>query len=229
MKMGTDWFFLVKSAYRQFIDEGYRLLGADLIWKAKCPLKCKAFLCLVIKRAILTWLGLQRRGWLGPDIYILCHKNEETTEHVLLNYESAFDVWRCTMFVHGLSIDLYDPFSLWTRQGKNTRKSRFRTIILASICWNLRGERNNKIFTDTTAPLILLYSYYSWYIPSDKSTFRRRAPTAIRRWYWWQSDDGIDGNGDREQEEEPGRMSTDLGGGARHTWRQCPTYMSCLM
>jgi hypothetical protein len=55
------------------------------IWSWDIQLKIKLFTWLTISRKILTWDGLQKRGWEGPDICIFCKRNSESLEHIFIN------------------------------------------------------------------------------------------------------------------------------------------------
>jgi len=56
---------MVNSAYDHLNDGGARCPFAKNIWNIKAPLKVKAFLWLVVNRAILTLDNLMRRSWQG--------------------------------------------------------------------------------------------------------------------------------------------------------------------
>lgn len=78
--------FSVRSTYK------YILVNAGSIWNVKCPLKYKAFLQMIAKRAILTWPMFKKRGWSGLNVCVFCHRNEETIEHLLLNCDYTIQI-----------------------------------------------------------------------------------------------------------------------------------------
>ena len=54
------------------------------LWKVKAPPKCTLFLWLVLNNKCLTWDGLQKINKVGPIIFILCRRNEETSLYLFL-------------------------------------------------------------------------------------------------------------------------------------------------
>lgn len=70
--------FMVSSTYRHCIDGGHRLPQARHIQRIKCPIKIRAFLWLIAKE------NLQRNGWKGPRVYVLCRLDTESSLHIFL-------------------------------------------------------------------------------------------------------------------------------------------------
>jgi hypothetical protein len=64
------------------------------MWKWNVPLKIKLFTWLLAENKILSWEILQRRGFSGPGICLLCKLNVETTQHLFLDCDFAVEVWR---------------------------------------------------------------------------------------------------------------------------------------
>lgn len=48
------------------------------------PKKVQAFLQLLIRRSILTWGNLSRRGWVDPGRCILYQKENENIDHLFV-------------------------------------------------------------------------------------------------------------------------------------------------
>ena len=60
------------------------------LWNRALPNKISCFIWLSIRNRILTWENLQKRGYHGHGICVLCCKDEETVEHLFNNCR----VWR---------------------------------------------------------------------------------------------------------------------------------------
>jgi hypothetical protein len=55
------------------------------IWNWDCPQKIKLFSWLLIEDKLLTWNNLNKRGWQGPGLCLLCRGNEESVFIYLSN------------------------------------------------------------------------------------------------------------------------------------------------
>jgi hypothetical protein len=63
------------------------------IWKWKLQLKIKIFLWLAADNRILTWEVLNKKGWEGPGICILCKHNTEDINHLFVHCSFSKTVW----------------------------------------------------------------------------------------------------------------------------------------
>ena len=63
------------------------------IWRGNWWPKIAAFCWLVIKRRILTWDNIQKRGLAGPSRCSLCKKSNETINHLLDECSIASNIW----------------------------------------------------------------------------------------------------------------------------------------
>jgi hypothetical protein len=87
---------LVKNIYEALsnqlwkkIQEGWR----KKLWKWDCPLKIKLFIWLLEANKVLSWKNLQKRGWQGPGICIMCKNHSESTKHIFLTCPFSRSVW----------------------------------------------------------------------------------------------------------------------------------------
>jgi ribonuclease HI len=112
-----------------------------------CPLKLNIFIWLVVENKILTWENLQRRGFIGPSICILCKQSKESVFHLFVE---------CPFRVHCLGKNLFiqNCLGMWN---KNTFSECFKNWILMRsslptlpvfICWYIWSDRNHAIFED---------------------------------------------------------------------------------
>jgi hypothetical protein len=70
-------------------QEGWR----KKLWKWECPLKIKLFTWLLAADKVLSWKNLQKRGWQGPGICVLCKNHGESTKHIFLTCLFSRSVW----------------------------------------------------------------------------------------------------------------------------------------
>jgi hypothetical protein len=117
------------------------------LWNWKVPLKLKLFSWLVGKEKILTWEALQRRGWEGPGICLLCKNAPEDLQHLLIHCPFSKEVWYRSIKHFSIPIDwcgssISDCFSLWSSH-KSAPPS-----LAVHISWQIWLERNRVIFED---------------------------------------------------------------------------------
>lgn len=114
------------------------------------PSKYIFFMWLLVKNANLTWASLQKRGWEGPSIYVICKNNGYDGQHLILNYSFSTQAWlKCTL-LFTLYIDMLEGSDVWAglRLCKDNRG--LVTRIVAAIYWNIWREKNNRIFKNTS-------------------------------------------------------------------------------
>jgi ribonuclease HI len=140
----------VKNLYAALLQQ--LILGADnswflQIWKWAVPLKLKLFIWLAGKEKILSWDVLQRRGWEGPGICLLCSQASEDIHHLLVHCFFTKEVWKRLLKHFSLSVSwsgtsLSDCFSLWSSQKSAP------LCLAVHVCWQIWIERNKAIFED---------------------------------------------------------------------------------
>jgi hypothetical protein len=115
------------------------------LWKWNTLLKIKLFTWLTINRKILTWEGLQRRGWVGPGWCVFCKRNLENIEHMFIDCNFTRKVWAWLKHLLNLNNDwkgqdIIDCYLQWIND-----KSVFPELA-AITCWGLWLERNKCVF-----------------------------------------------------------------------------------
>lgn len=103
--------------YIHFVHSGIHSTLAKHIWKVKCLMKVRVLLWLIAKNTILTWPKPQKRDCLGPDICMLCNAMEEFTDHLMMNWEFAIQVWNASS-ASGLGILTDRPYKDWWYVGE---------------------------------------------------------------------------------------------------------------
>ncbi|XXG89386.1 hypothetical protein AAC387_Pa12g1396 [Persea americana] len=88
--------FSVKAFYSAL--EGNHLLKApySLVWRGLVPPQLEAFCWLAVTAKISTTDNLWKRGLTSStiiDTCVMCHKELELVNHLLLHYEFTFNVW----------------------------------------------------------------------------------------------------------------------------------------
>ena len=123
----------------------------NFVWKGMLPLKIKCFTWLCFKRRILTWDGLEMRGYSGPGRCCLCVIALETVDHFFGECKFFLYIWKevckslnvgftwdkscleanifCLHNLHSLSADI--PYLvLWEVWGVKNIFSFRRTILI---------------------------------------------------------------------------------------------------
>jgi hypothetical protein len=74
---------LIKLGYQSLCEESreFKWWSKKLWWIKALP-NFILFMWLILKNKVLTWEALQKRSKVGPGIYLLCQRSEETTSHL---------------------------------------------------------------------------------------------------------------------------------------------------
>ena len=103
----------------------------SLLWTKAMPVKISCFIWLSLRNRILTWENLQKKGFHGPGICVLCYSKEETVENLFINCK----IWRtvidhvCDLLnlaVFSPSVSLGEMISDWI--GNLPRNSHFSSL-----------------------------------------------------------------------------------------------------
>lgn len=125
------------------------------MWKIKIPLRIKIFMWLAARNKVLTAEILQKRGWNGPSICVLCNSNTETLDHILFQCNYAKSLWRGLLhnsnttqrFLITVSGNLADRWRQIRSTVSGISKS-YLDLCFAAAYWELWNERNRRIFND---------------------------------------------------------------------------------
>lgn len=139
-----------------------KTMRAGFGW-TNCPSRIRMFLRLVEIQASLTWPYHQRGSWLEPNVCVLCKKDEEPTNHILLNYGFIAHIWRKCADALGIDIHNGTCADIWKKFKNNPLG---RTLVVA-IRWNIWRERNNITFYNTahfldTCMRLIIYGTLLW-------------------------------------------------------------------
>lgn len=121
----------------------------NLIWRWNLPTKLRCFIWLCLKDKILTWPNLLKRGFTGPNICILCKKDEEDTTHLFVHCSFLVKTWselqRLFDFqAEWTGINLDDCFYRWTQQNPT-----FKTLPIFVI-WEIWRSINKALFESSS-------------------------------------------------------------------------------
>jgi hypothetical protein len=64
-----------------------------IIWSWQIQLKINLFSWLTISRKLLTWDGLQKRGFKGPCLCIFCKNHAESIDHIFISCVFTKNLW----------------------------------------------------------------------------------------------------------------------------------------
>ena len=88
---------VVKDAYRFNISYAHQILATKVFfpyWHRNIPTKIIIFGWLIWKGKTLTWENLTKRGFMGPNICVLCCKEQETSTHLFITCPVTISLWR---------------------------------------------------------------------------------------------------------------------------------------
>lgn len=121
------------------------------LWGQKLWPKITLFLWLLLRGRILTWENLRRRGMTGPSMCVLCHKVEETSNHLFKGYEWSQAVWesgRQTFDKPGpKGQSIQNIIEHWRDKiFKNAILNRIWETYPGFVVWEIWKEQNSRIF-----------------------------------------------------------------------------------
>lgn len=95
----------------------------------------------------------KKKGWVGPNICLLCHKDGKFSDYLLLNCHFTSDLCvRCVRFF-GVNRNIRTCSSLESKACVNSNTSKLVRILIVTLCQNVQRERNNIVFNSTTRSL----------------------------------------------------------------------------
>ena len=129
------------------------------VWKAKIPRRVAFFVWTTVHGQILTLDNLMLRGCILVNRCCMCHRNEETVDHLLLHCPVAHSLWVYMFQIFGTqwvmlgSVEsLVYCWSFWL--GKFN--SDIWNIVPGCLMWIVWTERNWRSFEDTEKSLVQL-------------------------------------------------------------------------
>lgn len=146
--------YSVASGYQFLLS--HRLEGVEVQWwkkvwnKFSSP-KCNLFVWTLAQNRCLTWDNIQKRGFQGPSIYVLCGGGEEDSAHLFFRCSFASQLWHFwwgvwnSSYVHASSL-----INFWSILGRPPSAASFLQDVWflgpTYIVWQIWLERNRRIF-----------------------------------------------------------------------------------
>jgi hypothetical protein len=115
------------------------------------------FIWTLAHRGILIGENLRRRGWEGPSRCPLCCQEEKTTDHLLLGYPYAMEVWQLSLGLGAFTPTLPQETNalLWNWHSlcpfQTTKQGQLSTLwrmLPKFILWKIWIEKNNRLFRE---------------------------------------------------------------------------------
>jgi len=99
----------------------------------------------VLDKKILTWDSLQKRGWEGPSLCVLCKSNSKDINHLFIDCVFTKKIWERLKFTLKIKRkwegkDMSDCFFHWIKD-KSVSPS-----LVGITCWFIWLERNKATF-----------------------------------------------------------------------------------
>ncbi|OVA19039.1 Reverse transcriptase zinc-binding domain [Macleaya cordata] len=142
--------FSVASCYKALHQPLGEQFQENEIWDPMIPTKISFFAWLVCHNSILTQDNLARRGNIIVNRCVLCLKDSESVNHLLLNYPFTRELWE--VFLHEFGVQWVfhnDVRRLFAeRQVEHFTKARNLLWRFLAISWIIWLKRNDRIFND---------------------------------------------------------------------------------
>ena len=123
------------------------------IWKAKAEQKCRFFAWTLMHKKVLTANNLCKRGRTDDTDCKLCDNDQETPVHLCKDCPFTKEVWSILKQWFNLSVldsvsTTGSIYSYWWKCRRKFDKTQRREVdgILIYFWWNIRKERNRRIF-----------------------------------------------------------------------------------
>ena len=128
----------------------------DIIWTFNIPAKICRFIWLAVMNRVLTRDNLQKRGWQGPGMCILCRRNEDSSQHLFLDCTVSKRVF--TVFLEQWGVPFIKKCSvrtfmeLWYKSISIHSSSSYLPLFIFWSLWKMRNSClfENKLFSMTT-------------------------------------------------------------------------------
>jgi hypothetical protein len=159
MSLGGDRLRLlsIKNVYASITNTLWNLNISgwrNNLWSWNIAHKIKLFTWILIENKLNTWDNIQRKGWVGPNIFQLCFSDAKTMMHMFIKCSFTRQVWDRITLDQNLNI-VWDGTTLpachdyWSTREHNLKH-------LPSLgCWFICLDRNKKVFENGTHPQVL--------------------------------------------------------------------------
>ena len=124
-----------------------------MCWSKEILPKAGTFAWLAIQGKILIGDRRRKFGFQGPIKCVMCGKEKESANHLLLNCDIVAQCWRGLQGKLGWS-GLWSPslkafFISWPRVGRRNVFEYIWKVSPSIVIWEVRKERNRRIFLGT--------------------------------------------------------------------------------
>ncbi|XP_039113778.1 uncharacterized protein LOC120249347 [Dioscorea cayenensis subsp. rotundata] len=150
--------FSVRSFYKFLVDGGLRTPLYPSFWKVECPSKVTLFCWLANDNKISTLSNLGKKGCNFQNATytcVMCYKNSETVDHLLIHCDFASRIWAYYLNVlnsHSSPNSLDQVWLSWIPSLDASRRPLW-DLLTRAILWNIRLERNRRVFNLTFLPI----------------------------------------------------------------------------
>ena len=115
--------------------------------------KIASFCWLLLRRRILTWDNLLKRGMTGPSRCVLCSSASETMNHLLNECYFSSELWAKgeQRFRQGARVkgNPFETIASWPpKVFKNAILNRLWELFPGFLVWEIWKERNGRIFDE---------------------------------------------------------------------------------
>ncbi|CAN1167553.1 Putative ribonuclease H protein At1g65750 [Linum perenne] len=192
--LNASGIFSVSSYYRALVhggSPGWDNFPSALIWLSDVPTKVSGFAWQVFHGCISTFDNLQRRGFIGPNICVLCRAGLESVSHLFLFCPFSVQVW--TTFSSKLSIWGPNPIDVrgllieWKSRNSFSSFRIYRDRWIHAFLWVIWIERNNRIFRESVRSATIVTWYVAFLIGRWLRVDGAISDVEFRGWMdWWQ-------------------------------------------
>jgi ribonuclease HI len=119
------------------------------LWSWHLAPKLKIFTWLLIANKLNTWDILQRKGWVGPNIFQLCYNDAESVDHLFIKCPFSRQVWDRITLELNLKTN-WDGSTLTTCFDYWSHREHKLMHLPSLVCWSIWLVRNKKIFENGT-------------------------------------------------------------------------------
>lgn len=85
----------------------------------------------------IDMVRLQDRSWSEPNICVLCKKDAETLEHILLTREYTNTLWAKCASAFNLNLDMSVDNDVWGRARVDNGTRGLKLMIVVAMCWHV--------------------------------------------------------------------------------------------
>ena len=184
-----DGDFSVKSLYRTMQPGSHAFFPSKIIWNSCVQPKLSFFAWEASWGRVLTLDRLQKRGWVMANRCFLCHKSEETIDHLLIHCEKTREVWMVFLSFFGVSWvfprSVKETLVGW--RGSFVGKKRKVVWQLGPLClfWVIWKARNSIAFEDCELSIQKLKASFVYFLWSESKLWIKDGPSTLIDFIDW--------------------------------------------